>query len=176
MFSRKAVPTWREKPTMEQACQQDSWLCGGPTLEQPVPLHPVGQTHTGAGEECEEFSVEEKGAEETMCDELMATPIPCPPVPLGGRERNREWSRHQKRGAMRGGWVKIWVYFLLLYSELIVDKFSFPKWSLFGPWESLLSDLSLPLVNDLSLPFTRPKKTWAFSYIFSSLPSWGGQW
>jgi len=49
-------------------------------------LSPMGRTHAGAGEGCEE-----EGAAEPTCDELTTTPIPQPTAPLGGRsKRNRE--------------------------------------------------------------------------------------
>lgn len=44
------------------------------------------------------------------------------------------------------------------FTEIIGSKFNFPKWSLFGPWQSL--------VNDLCLPSTQPKNTMA-SALFS---------
>lgn len=47
----------------------------------PEGLQPLGRTHAGAGEQCEE---EEAG--ERNCYGLIATPIPHPPVPLSGEE------------------------------------------------------------------------------------------
>jgi len=56
----------------------------GSMLEQSIPegLHPVGRTHAGAGEECEE-----EGLAETTCDELIATPFLKPLHCCGGGGR-----------------------------------------------------------------------------------------
>lgn len=46
------------------------------------------ETHSGAGEGCEE-----RAAVETMCDELTTTTSPCPSGPLGGKkQKNQEES------------------------------------------------------------------------------------
>lgn len=45
----------------------------------PEGLQPMGRTHAGAGEHCEEG-----GVAETKGDELTRIPIPCPPAPLRG--------------------------------------------------------------------------------------------
>jgi len=51
--------------------------CGG--------LSPMGGTHNGAGEECEEPPSEEGRVAETTYDELTAIPILPPPVVVRGR-------------------------------------------------------------------------------------------
>jgi len=91
--------------------------------------------HTGAGEECEDFSPKEEGAAETVCDELTVTLIPRPPVlPGGRRERNGSEGEPRRRersweGVLRSG-------FLSHYPTLICDELNslyLPKFSMFHP-------------------------------------------
>lgn len=54
-------------------------------------LHPLGRTHTGAGEQCE-------GAGERSCYGLTSTLIPHPPVP-------HTWEEVEESGMKEGRWA-----------------------------------------------------------------------
>jgi len=73
---------------------------------------------------------EEEGAAQTACDELTVTPIPRSLAPLGGRrERNGSEVEPRKKEGVGGRGFKIWIYFSLSHSDLIVDELNF----LFSP-------------------------------------------
>jgi len=65
---------------------------------------------------------EEEGAAHTACDELTATPIPRPPALLGGRrESNGSEVEPGKKGEVGGRCFKIWFYFSVSYSDLVMN-------------------------------------------------------
>lgn len=64
----------------------------------------------------------EEGAAERMCDELAINPVPHSPVLLGWR---RWRNQNSSLGRMKGweeGVLKIWMCFLLPYTDLIGSK------------------------------------------------------
>jgi len=70
---------------------------------------------------------EQKGAAETACDELTITPFPIRLCCSGGRkERNGSEVEPGKKGGVGERCFKIWIYFLLSYSDLICDELNSP--------------------------------------------------
>jgi len=79
------------------------------------------------GKRARSLPAEEEAVAETMCNELTATPTPPPTAVLEGEEVKNSGVKLSP-GGRGGGVFKIWFYFSLSYSELIVDKPNFfPK-------------------------------------------------
>ncbi|GAB0183023.1 AN1-type zinc finger protein 5-like [Grus japonensis] len=116
LFLKDCTP-WKG-PMLEQLVKKFS-LWEGLMLEKLVEDCLLREgPHAAPGEEREE-----EGAAETMCDELPTTPTPHPLCHWrgGGRETGIEVKPRMK-GGMEGRHFKIWVYFSLLYSDLIGNK------------------------------------------------------
>lgn len=136
---------------------------GAPDARVEIPLQPLegcrdspaacGGLHVRAGEEHEEFSSCKWrcGRDNVWTDQNSHSLSPCA---SGGEEVEKTAVKLSLE--QREGWVgyvsKIWLYFLLPFSDLIGNKWtSFPKLSLFPLWHQLMSEFSLSLFWPTSL-------------------------
>lgn len=164
------VDPWREEPTLEEICWQDLW----PPWETPV--HYELQS-VGGAPHCSRVKVWVLpfGGRSSRGNLwwIYCRPHSWPSVPLE-REEVDKIRRKKVRTEVeprKKDWVgqrcfKIWGFFSLSFSDLIGKKIksSFPKSSLFCPWQQLVSDLS-PLLSQ-----------WTFHCIFSPLSHQGREW
>jgi len=154
-----AAYSWRTAPSGKDSLRGSLWRAaarGKDMLRQFVENSlPWEGPHAGAGEECEESSA--WGGRSSKDNVWWTDHNPHSPSPWAARGeevKKWEWSWAQEEG--RGGEkvFKDQVLFLtiLLWFDWWWIKLPFlPKLSLFGPWQQLVSDLSLSLSRPSSL-------------------------